>query len=121
MVASNRSIHSVDRVYKCPVVSQRHHEVASNTLQELKDQAAQAPTAAVPTDKPIRSTAAAAAAPKSISSSNYSLLPDSDDGVSCLLLRVPKGWGTPRLQAFVERFGAKPKEVRDIWGVDLDI
>jgi hypothetical protein len=38
-------------------------------------------------------------------------LPKEDDGVSCLLLRLPKGWGPPRLQAFIERFGAKPASV----------
>ncbi|KAF6259134.1 hypothetical protein COO60DRAFT_1626180 [Scenedesmus sp. NREL 46B-D3] len=38
-------------------------------------------------------------------------LPDDDDGVSCLLLRLPRGWGPPRLQAFIERFGAKPTSV----------
>jgi hypothetical protein len=38
-------------------------------------------------------------------------LPKDDDGVSCMLLRLPKGWGPPRLQAFIERFGAKPASV----------
>lgn len=45
-------------------------------------------------------------------------LPKEDDGVSCLLLRLPKGWGPPRLQAFIERFGAKPASVSKNAGED---
>jgi hypothetical protein len=67
---------------------------------------AQAPAAAA--DAEDAEGAANAAADAAVRAGQ---LPKEDDGVSCLLLRLPKGWGPPRLQAFVERFGAKPASV----------
>lgn len=61
------------------------------------------------------STQANAAAPATAGRKSFGNLPDEDDGVSCLLVRLPSGWGVPRLQAFIERFGPKPKEVSSEW------
>lgn len=39
-------------------------------------------------------------------------LPATDDGVTCMLLRLPNGWGTARLQAFIERWAAASSSCR---------
>lgn len=55
--------------------------------------------------------AAPAASARSVAASPLSLLPSTDDGVSAMLLRLPKGWGEARVAAYVERFGPKPAKV----------